>query len=54
MKITDIELLEIHGGAGNIINSTFINAVARLINTVLELGRIIGSNIRRGKERNYC
>lgn len=53
-KLNDIELLEIQGGAVSTLNSTFINAIARLINTVLDLGRVIGSNIKRIQTKNYC
>ncbi|MDD6272278.1 MAG: hypothetical protein PUA90_02015 [bacterium] len=40
------ELIEIKGGAGSI-SATALNAVIRAISLSLELGRIVGSAIRR-------
>lgn len=51
MVLTDNELLFIKGGA---VSSTFLNAISRLITTVLDLGRTIGSTIYRYKTGNYC
>jgi hypothetical protein len=45
------DLYELKGGALTI---TALNAVARMINTVLDLGRAVGSSIRRLFSRNYC
>ncbi len=53
MQLEDRELVKIYGGAISL-NSTLINAMARLINTVLDLGRVIGSNIKRIQTKNYC
>lgn len=44
MKIQDNELKAIYGGA---ITAAFISAVVRGLNLLLELGRSIGSAIRR-------
>lgn len=43
------ELFSIKGGS-----STMLNAVARFITTVYELGKSIGSTIRRVSNKNYC
>ncbi len=51
MKLKEIELYELKGGA---ITSNLLNSVARLITTVLELGRTVGSSIRRIYNKNYC
>lgn len=51
MKLEDIELQRIQGGA---ITATLFNSIARLINTVLDLGRTVGSSIRRIYSKNYC
>ncbi len=51
MKLNEVELYEMKGGA---ITATFFNSIARLINTVLDLGRTVGSSIRRIVTRNYC
>lgn len=54
MKLHNNELINIVGGASTSITSTFLNSLARLITTVLDLGRTIGSSISRYKNRNYC
>lgn len=51
MKLKDQELMFIAGGA---INSQLINAFVRLISSVLEIGQMIGSSIRRIVSKNYC
>ncbi len=51
MKLEAYELYQIKGGA---ITATLFNSIARLINTVLDLGRTVGSSIRRIYSRNYC
>lgn len=51
MKLTDQELFKVQGGA---ISASLLNAVARAINTFLDLGRTIGSAIRRIYSKNYC
>ncbi len=53
MRLNDLELIEIKGGAG-VITSTFLNSVARLITTILDYGRTIGSSIARYKNKKYC
>lgn len=44
----DIELNKITGG--QTINGTILNALSRFINTIFELGRAVGSSIRRVKK----
>lgn len=51
MKLEEVELQSIRGGA---ITATLFNSIARLINTVLDLGRTVGSSIRRIYSKNYC
>lgn len=52
MKILDDKyLLTIKGGT---ITSTMLNAVSRLITTILDLGRTIGSSIYRYRKKDYC
>ena len=46
------ELLKIEGGIS--ISGTLINSFARGINALLELGRSLGSAIRRVVGRNLC
>ena len=51
MLLTELELIDIKGGASSGITSTFLNSVARLITTILDLGRTIGSSIARYKTK---
>lgn len=45
------ELISVSGGG---ISGTILNAISRLIDTVLDLGRAIGSSIRRMQTNNKC
>ena len=45
------ELVNVVGGA---ITATLINALARAVTTILDLGRTLGSSIRRSRTKNYC
>lgn len=51
MKLKDNELILINGGS---INSQLINALVRLVTSVVEVGRMIGSSLRRIVDKNYC
>ncbi len=51
MKLSEYELSNLQGGA---ITAALLNSVARVLNTVLELGRTVGSSIRRIYSKNYC
>lgn len=51
MKLQDHELILVAGGA---ISSQLINAFVRLVTSVLEVGKMIGSTIRRIVSKNYC
>lgn len=50
MKLEKTELQSIIGGA----NATYINAVVRGVNTLLDIGRSFGSAIRRLTSGNIC
>ena len=50
--MTESELLKIY--AGSQINSTLLNALIRLTTTSLELGRTLGTVIRRAIDKNKC
>ncbi|MCI8575681.1 MAG: hypothetical protein HFI09_04345 [Bacilli bacterium] len=52
-KLNNEDLLEIVGGA-NILTATFLNAVARCIESILEVGRAIGSSLARLSKGNIC
>lgn len=47
------ELLEIHGGAFKL-TAAFISSIARLGNTLMDVGRSIGSAIRRSVGGTMC
>jgi len=51
MKLEDNELLKIYGGG---ITASLLNAVSRTISTMLNLGQIIGSAIRRVISKKAC
>lgn len=44
MILTNAELVNISGGA---ITATFLNSLSRLISTVIDFGRQVGSSLRR-------
>ena len=50
MQLRDSELTKYIGGA----NATFLNAIIRGFIFVLDLGRTIGTAIRRGVSGNAC
>ena len=50
-QITDIELKGIYGGG---ISAAMINAIVRGATLLFEMGRSLGSAIRRCISRNYC
>lgn len=51
MKLKNNELINISGGGWT---AAYLNAAARAINTILELGRTVGSALRRAITRRYC
>ena len=51
MKLQNEELINVNGGG---FSATYINAIARTFNTVLNFGRTVGSSIRRIVGKNYC
>lgn len=52
-KLNSEELITIIGG-GNLLTATFLNAVARCLETILDVGRAIGSSIARFTKGNTC
>ena len=52
VKLKDEELYATIGGAS--ISSSLLNSIARLITTILDLGRTIGSSLYRYKNNDYC
>jgi len=51
MRLQNKDLYELQGGS---MSASLLNAIARAANTILELGRAVGSAIRRMYSRNYC
>ncbi len=51
MKLESKELMLVTGGATT---ATWINAVARAANAIMDFGRTVGTAIRRIWTRNYC
>lgn len=49
--MSDLELKSIQGGA---ISGNFLNYLSKLINTVLDIGRTIGSAINYMKNKKTC
>ena len=52
MNLSKSELLQIYGGAN--ISGTLINSIVRGIEAVLNLGRSLGSSIRRIGNNSIC
>ena len=52
MELKQYELIQIYGGAN--ISGTLINSIVRGIEAILELGRSLGSSIRRIGSNNIC
>ncbi len=52
MMLKEEELLLINGGSS--ITGTILNAIVRAVNAALEVGRTLGSAIRRGMSGKIC
>ena len=52
IELNNKELMEIEGGAG--FTAAFLNSASRAISTLMELGRNLGSGIRRVINGNVC
>jgi len=52
VELNNQELMNIEGGAG--LTATFLNAISRTISTLMEVGRNLGSAIRRTISGNIC
>lgn len=51
-KIEETELFLIEGGIN--ISGTLINSISSIIKTILEVGRSIGSSLRRLQDNKMC
>lgn len=54
MKLNNEEMLEVYGGATSSVSTTLLNSISRLVTTILDLGRTIGSFIYRYQHNDYC
>ena len=52
MELNKTELLKIAGGIS--ITGTFISALAKGIGVIVDLGRSLGTAIRRASSKNLC
>lgn len=51
MRLTNKELNEITGGG---ISAALLNAIARITNTIYDIGRGLGSSVRRLITKTLC
>lgn len=54
MAIEEDKMFCVVGGASTTISSTFINALARMVSTLFNMGKTIGSTLYRLRNKNYC
>ncbi len=54
MKLEKNDLILIKGGATSFTSGAFIGALSRAINSFLDLGRSLGTAIRRITGNNLC
>ncbi len=52
-QLNEIELRSVVGGNTSI-SATFINSIARTIESIMDLGRSFGNAIRRISSKNVC
>lgn len=52
IKLTNKEMMNLYGGAN--ITGAFLSSIIKGINVILELGRSLGSAIRRGSGGKLC
>jgi len=53
MKLNEYELYNINGGATKI-TATLLNSIARVLSSFIDMGRMVGSAIRRIKNGKMC
>lgn len=54
IELTNDQALEIRGGISKLISGTFLNSISRVITTLLDLGRSLGSSLRMLKSGKKC
>ena len=51
----DEDMLYVKGGTGKItINGAFLSALSKLLSTIMDVGRTVGSAIRRARNGYLC
>lgn len=53
MKLEEQELLNVVGGSTNL-SATMLNSVSKILDTIMDVGRSLGSAIRRIYSDNLC
>lgn len=51
MELNNTELMSINGGG---VTASYLNALARIYTTVLNVGQTLGSALRRAVNGKYC
>ncbi len=52
MRLQENMLISIMGGVT--VNSGFVNSIVRMINSFIEIGKMVGSSLRRIINKKYC
>lgn len=52
-ELNDNELMQIEGGA-NFFTAAFLNAISRAASTIMDVGRSLGSALRRAINGTFC
>ena len=50
MKMSNEELLAVSGG----ISASYLTAFAKIFTTIIEIGKMVGTSIRRSINKSYC
>lgn len=53
IKLSKKELMNVEGGS-NLLSASFLNSISRAITTLVDLGRALGSSIRRTINGKVC
>lgn len=53
-KLSNEELISVVGGSANTLTASFLNAISKCLDSLLEVGRSIGSALRRLSSQNLC
>ena len=53
-KLTNEELFALRGGTTNFLTASFLTAISKCVDSLLEVGRSIGSALQRLTSHNIC